>query len=306
MKCRSFLHEFGRKARLLADSEGKPKDQSQVIQGDDLIEEVEIDAHVVDELLSEEDPDFLKSLKEVETEKNLTLQQSDEASDGHLLAKVTSTLIKIKSGILEFRTLGKDKVISGFKSFSQKIVFMLKSLGRWWQKLSLQLKLSFFGLIFGAGLLVFYGFSLYKGSVLPQKFNLFLTQLDSKANRVIEISESEPYESFYENTRIVRNLFHIPKVVVNLKKSANSGPNPMGAFEFYLESFAPEVLIEVKERETEFRDLIYRTIEEQTFDLVESAEGKQYLTDQLTQEINRKLKTGRLKRVFIKTAIIKP
>lgn len=80
----------------------------------------------------------------------------------------------------------------------------------------------------------------------------------------------------------------------------------MAAFEFYIEGYAPEAIIEFKDREVEFRDLVQRSIEEFTFDQLESGEGKRELCLRLQKVINSKLSTAQLKKVFIKTAIIKP
>lgn len=80
----------------------------------------------------------------------------------------------------------------------------------------------------------------------------------------------------------------------------------MGAYEFYLEGMVPEVVIEIKDREVEIRDLMQRVLEEFNFDQAESAEGKLLINEKLKKEVNAKLTTGKLKQVWIKTAIVKP
>ncbi len=88
------------------------------------------------------------------------------------------------------------------------------------------------------------------------------------------------------------------KMTVNLRRSSESGPNPMGAFEFYVEGAASEVVVEIKDREPEMEDLFSRTIEDMTFDQVASGEGKKLLCDRLRKELNKVLTKGYVRRVF--------
>jgi flagellar basal body-associated protein FliL len=95
-------------------------------------------------------------------------------------------------------------------------------------------------------------------------------------------------------------------MVVNIQPSESSGPNPMAAYEFSLEGNSTEVLIEIKDREVELRDLMYRTIEDFTFEQADSPEGKELLTEKLRKEVNMVLTQGKIRKVWIKTAIVKP
>lgn len=80
----------------------------------------------------------------------------------------------------------------------------------------------------------------------------------------------------------------------------------MAAFEFYVEGTVSEVLVEIKDREYEVEDLFLRTIEEMTYDQLTTPEGKRVLCDRLRREVNKVLTTGFVRRIFIKTAILKP
>lgn len=80
----------------------------------------------------------------------------------------------------------------------------------------------------------------------------------------------------------------------------------MGAFEFLVEGGAADVVVEIKDRESEIEDLFLRTLEEMTFEQVSSGEGKKQICDRLRKEVNRILTKGFVRRVFIKNAIVKP
>lgn len=80
----------------------------------------------------------------------------------------------------------------------------------------------------------------------------------------------------------------------------------MAAVEFFLEGLSPEAIIEVKDRETEIRDLFQRTMEDMTYGELASAEGKQQLTEKLRLALNAYLTKGKIRRVFIKEIVVKP
>ncbi|MNT55538.1 flagellar basal body-associated protein FliL [compost metagenome] len=113
-------------------------------------------------------------------------------------------------------------------------------------------------------------------------------------------------ELFYDSTRVSQNIMQLKKMVTNLKRSENSGANRMGAFEFYLEGTVAEVLVEIKDREPEITDLFLRTLGDTTYDQTVSAEGKVALCEKLRKNINGVLTTGKIRRVFFKTVIVKP
>jgi flagellar basal body-associated protein FliL len=113
-------------------------------------------------------------------------------------------------------------------------------------------------------------------------------------------------DSFYDSPRTIQNIMSLPKMIVNIRPSQGSGPNPMAAMEFFLEGLSPEAIVEVKDRETEIRDLFQRTLEEITYGELDSAEGKQQLTEKLRQALNMNLTKGKIRRVFIKELVLKP
>lgn len=167
-------------------------------------------------------------------------------------------------------------------------------------------KLILVGLIIvtaGAGV-VFY--RLATRGLIPQSEDLFIHSLADWSTQKYQYDPKTEVESFYDSTRAAQNVFLMQRMVVNLRRSAESGTNPMGAFEFYVEGAASDVVVEIKDREAEVEDLFLRTIEEMTFDQAASGEGKQELCERLRKEVNKILTRGYVRRIFIKTAIVKP
>ncbi len=305
----------------------------------------ELSLEDIDEALAEEDPDFLAKIGEIAADKTLTMAElilnddqqalDDEKARWSRLGKVGRTLSQVIPFLpiltLKIRKTGRvasDRLTAG-KIHLANFVYYIRTVGfakakaqlvefrvstqegvGSWQKfigrLPLWRKLLFLTTIL---LTVFTALFVYRVStkgIVLQGEELFITSLETVADKVYDydpVTESEP---FYENLKGESNLLLIQKMVVNIKKSKNSGPGPMAAFEFYIEGYAPEAIIEFKDREVEFRDLVQRSIEEFTFDQLESGEGKRELCLRLQKVINSKLSTAQLKKVFIKTAIIKP
>lgn len=80
----------------------------------------------------------------------------------------------------------------------------------------------------------------------------------------------------------------------------------MAAFEILVEGLNPDVVIEVKDRESFFRDMVQRTTEEFTFDEMQTPEGKRQFIQTLLHEFNKRLTTGELRNVRLRTFILKP
>lgn len=192
-------------------------------------------------------------------------------------AKVTGAIsAKISAGLAAFK---------GF-SLVQKLIFVVLIL------------------VTGASIALIYRIST-KGLVGKSE-GLFMTSMGAWGQKNYIYDPNTQVEPFYDSLRASQNMLSLEKMIVNLRPSETSGPNPMGAFEFFVEGMAADVIVEIKDREPEMRDLFQRTIEESTFDFVASGEGKQQLCDKLRKEVNKVLTTGRVRRIFIKTAIIKP
>ncbi|MEZ0390795.1 MAG: flagellar basal body-associated protein FliL [Pseudobdellovibrionaceae bacterium] len=299
----------------------------------------------LDQVLSEEDPEFLKTVKEISQDKNLSLSQiviTDEdqilneeksawENGGRLkkaiyrffpfMPKLSLILKKWKFALFSFlraewvrsknflyflATDGKQKSLQAVKKVLNAISDFLSNSMRNFKYLGWKLKVAVLMILIVA---VGTGLFIYKSvthGVLPQKDELFMPTLERVASEVKEYDPASETEPFYENLRAPSNILQLPKVVVNLRKSSQSGTNPMGAFEFFVEGMAPEVVIEIKDREVEIRDRVQRVLEEFSFDILDKAEGKKLVCEKLKKEINLLLTTGKVKKVWIKTVILKP
>ena len=135
---------------------------------------------------------------------------------------------------------------------------------------------------------------------------LFVNSLEELSNATYKYDQKTEVEPFYGNYRVSQNILTIPRMVVNLRPSLNSGPNPMGAVELFIEGGSPEVVVEIKDREAEMKDAMQRVMEEMTFDELISPEGKPALAEKIRKELNRIVTKGKVRRVFMKEAIFKP
>lgn len=142
--------------------------------------------------------------------------------------------------------------------------------------------------------------------VLPGDQEFLIASLEEWAVQTYKYDADSDMDSFYDSPRTIQNIMALPKMIVNLQASPSSGPNPMAAMEFFLEGLSPEAIVEVKDRESEIRDLFQRTLEDMTFGELSSAEGKQQLTERLRVALNTYLTKGKIRRVFIKEMVIKP
>jgi flagellar basal body-associated protein FliL len=167
-------------------------------------------------------------------------------------------------------------------------------------------KLMFVGLVAATGASIFIIYRMSTRGILPPDEDLFMGSMTEWAAGKYIYDPTAQQEAFYESTRTSQNILLLKKMVANLKRSSSSGDNPMAAFEFYVEGTVSEVVVEIKDREPEIRDLFLRTMEDTTFDQAASGEGKKLLCDRLRKEVNKILTTGFVRRIFIKTAIVKP
>ncbi len=299
----------------------------------------------LDETLGEADPEFLKSVTEIGKDKDLSLAQiiitdaeqalndeRDRWENSNRIGKalfhafpgiarfslaikkvqfkifslLRSLWVRVKNFLYFLATDGKNKVVGGLKGGLKAITGAIGSVLGAFKNLSVKLKLAFLAILVGAVATGWFIYRSYTHGFLHPEDELFIPTMERYATQVFEYDPETETEPFYENLRASGNILLMPKMVVNLKPSGKSGPNPMGAFEFFLEGMAPEVTIEVKDREVEIRDLMQRVAEEFTFDQVDSPDGKRAVCDKLKKEINAVITTGKIKRVWIKTVIVKP
>lgn len=219
---------------------------------------------------------------------------------------VIANWIRVKNWSHDFILLTAKRASTSVKETSQAWSRGFKKGLRDYKFMSWKLKLQLYlTILLGLGGLVGV-YMVYKGKLMPRDHDLFIATMEDVATGSYHYNPGEDQEYFYDNIRSVPNLFLIPKIVTNIRPSNQSGPTPMMAVEFFAEGFNPEVIIEMKDREPQIRDLSQRAIEEFSFDELESQSGKQKMIVVLTRELNRILTTGQVKTVRIKTIILKP
>lgn len=224
----------------------------------------------VDALLAAEDPEFLEQLKKIKID---PLTES-AALDGSL-------------------SIDSRASHSFFHFFKQTLDFQtnLKAVAIFW------------GTVLGA--LAIVGFIWFnKLGFLNQ--NLFMTSFEKMGGPVSDFNPNDETEAFYDNPRFARNLVTLPSIFVNIKASENSGDNPMMVFEVTIEGLSSDAIIEIKDRQVEFKDLISRLSEDKTYDNVISADGKRLLAQQIQDLLNANLTRGQVRRVMFKNFITNP
>ncbi len=293
----------------------------------------------LDSILAEEDPEFANSLNEIGPDEAIDVDIYNESlgleytlddevklwtGKREKLAKFFPFLPKISYKIKMKRT-NMRLTWTKFKEQSIHNIRNARPLLLGWLKKQIQKlkegvgnglaafktfsrvkKLAFVGLLVATGASGVLLYKLVNHKLLPPESELFVLSLEEWAQEKYQYTAEDQVESFYDSTRTSQSVIELKKFVVNLRRSNTSGTNPMGAFEFYVEGTVSEAVVEIKDRESEMRDLFLRTIEEMTYDQVASGEGKRLLCDRLRKELNKVLTKGKVRRVFIKTAIVKP
>ncbi|MEK6627071.1 MAG: flagellar basal body-associated FliL family protein [Bdellovibrionota bacterium] len=225
----------------------------------------------IDDILNTEDPDFLNQLTKIEID--------NDAADLSVMGNVFGLDPKAQTGILNILKRPFELMLNT----KQVLIF--------WTIL-------FFTVLVGTLIWNF------KSSFIQQ--NLFLNSFAELGEDLKEYNPNSEVEAFYDNLRFSKNLVTITPMNVNLKPSENSGPNPMLSIEVTTEGLAADAIIEVKDREAELKDFLLRLTEDKTYDELIEAEGKQLLCEQYRDLLNSLLTRGQVRRVLLKSFIIKP
>lgn len=272
----------------------------------------------LDAIIAENDPDALRNIegvKEVAVEgaHNLELFDVDDYLNERAKKKLSARLKRLKVKLEALWIWGKNRAIESGKKFGIWTLHSAKN-----GKTRLQEGLRKFSLWplktklgFVAGILVIisvfvFAYMAFVKKAFNLKEELFMTSLMSWSQQTYDISNEKGLESFYNSSRIPKNIFNLKRMVVNIQPSESSGSNPMVAYEFSLEGNSTEVLIEIKDREGEILDQIQRTIEDHTFDELNSSEGKKMITEKVRSTVNRLLTLGKIRYVYIQGVVFKP
>ncbi|MEI7974104.1 MAG: flagellar basal body-associated FliL family protein [Bdellovibrio sp.] len=306
----------------------------------------ELNVEELDQAIASEDPEFFRQIGAIAKDTSLSMSEVDVSKlDEELYQEIliwrnangwrhfVYLIIPIVPQISFYRKRffrnfrrgaqwAWEQLRVGGRKFVQELLGFLRQrlivgARQFWELLGKALKIfwnyptkaKFLALVF----LGFVGGSLYvvfqigsKKSFFPDERDLYLRSLAEVADEVITYDLENEVEPFYDNLRSAPNLIYLEKIMVNLKRSSSSGSNPMVAAEFFLEGLTPEVILEIKEKETMIRDHVARVLETYSFDDLDSSNGKEQVVRELTRSISLRLSSGKLKAVRIKTLILKP
>ncbi len=137
------------------------------------------------------------------------------------------------------------------------------------------------------------------------RWSLYMTSFKDLKIPITEYNPINDTQYFFDNPRLSKNFIELKKIFVNLKPSADSGDNPMLAFSITVEGLSREVVVELKDRESEFVDLAARVAEEFSYDELVTTDGKIYLSEKIADAYNAGLTTGQVRKVMYSTFILK-
>jgi flagellar basal body-associated protein FliL len=275
----------------------------------------------LDQVLANEEPDFKSQIEEMSGEgasQDLNIELIDldqllaEQEARSFKFRIRRLNRKIRNFLTGLRTTAwhflKDELPAllkaGVGQTKKGLGIMSEGLRQFGFK-PMRFKLMVFGFIGICGLAAV-GITYLAMKGLPEEENLFIQSLAEISQNSWEYDPKAEQEPLYDSVRAAQNIFEVPRLVVNLRPSINSGRNPMAAGALYVEGNSPDVVLELKDRETEFRDVFMRTIEEFSYDELDTMQGKQKLLERLAREANRLATKGRIRKVFFKTFIMKP
>lgn len=227
----------------------------------------------IDSILIEEDPEFIKELGNLKIDNAMTeLSLMDE-----VLANVGN---------------GSQDLKSFTQIFSSLVDFRYNA----------KMLVPFWILIFIVMGSVFYMLKIKNWNASD---SLFLTSYAEWGLPVYAYNPATESEMFFDNSKLFKNIITLNKMVANIKASENSSPNPMLAFELNVEGLTSEVVVEIKDREAEFKDMILRTTEEFSYDDLLDNDGKINLEERLVGIMNANLTRGQIRKVLYKSFILK-
>ena len=180
----------------------------------------------------------------------------------------------------------------------------LKAAIHWFKTLPLKSKLLVFAVIIVGTVSVMTLKLVLKGNVLPTLEMNYLKSFADIADAAFKFDSKEEMEDFADPFFHPEHVMLIDKIVVNLRTEPGQ-PNPMGLFEFYIESSSDEGAIEIKDREGEVRDVISRTLEQMDYDELVTVGGKNHVKIVLRRALNQFLTKGRVLRVYFRNVILK-
>jgi len=278
-----------------------------------LTEEEEAELATLDTLLKEDNPDIFKEFEQIKSE-----HLDGVASDIEVEQK-QSKLLKAKEFLVhrffKIRTITKLKLLNAyysqkkilttqtikikhnFSTFCLKLIDGFKTLPRKQKVKMIALTVVILLIPFG----IWFSVTKFLDFATP----VVVTDLSEYADSVIDLKANEPTENFLRPSRIPPNIFLIKRFVTNIVGQGESD-TPMIAAEIYLEALNPHSLAEIKSRESYFRDTVISFTNQWTYEELVTREGKERFLNALKDELQSKIKKGKLSKIYFKSIILKP
>ncbi len=179
----------------------------------------------------------------------------------------------------------------------------LKTYYQSFMSLSLIKRLTLLVLAVMATASLYFAAMIFKDAWLERLIHKLPTSLASSGQVIGSATSKSDFVAFNVAFPDYEYQVKLNRVVVNLRRDANSGPLPMGAFEFFLGLDSQDTAIEVKDREKEILDRVQRQVEQMTYSEVMSPTGKTKMKVKVRDSINEILNQGRVTGVYINTMI---
>lgn len=312
-----------------ADGE-KPKNQ--LTHPDNFLDEMDSDPNAdPDSILAEALPQLEKEMKQIQSDfigLNAEIESLD--LDVYREEKVNSKTLKERwlNFKKNFKAKAREltlKVYFHVKYFiiwlvlevPKKIFKAIKYLAQSFQKLtsifskwSGKRKILFITSVIALITTLFVYIKMIKSDFLLRENSTFYGSMEELAENSFSYDLNVKQEPFYNSPRVKVYSFQMKPVIVNLKRKAESegvsNDNPMAYFEFIFEGNSGDVVVELKERESEFVDVVSRVIETKSYEELETLDGKVAMKEDIRKEINKKINSGIIKKVEIRNFFIKP
>ena len=292
----------------------------------------------IDEILAVEDPEFTAGLEELkaigsepvesevvpdaEIENVVTREKAELSAKGpkkifvflvkRPMRKLKQLAFTLKNFGVWLRVSGVPMLIAGLKkvghalkSGAGAVAGAIKSTLAKFGALPLKSKLLvvFVALLGGASVTM--TLIAYRGNFLPSLEKNFLLNFGTVASEKFEIEKDAKWVDLNDPMLHPEHIVLIERLIVNLKPPED-GANPMALIDLYLEAGSQEGAVELKDRDSEARDVISRTLEQLSYDELMTDEGKNKLKVFIRKNLNDFLTRGRIRRVFFKSIVLKP
>lgn len=229
----------------------------------------------IDAFIAEEDPEFVKNMSEIKIDNSaINLSVLDSALDMSESSQVSTPSLSLSERL---------KQVVDFRN-------NLKVVLKFW---------------FSVAFIVVAVYFVMKAPFWDKKTSLFLTSFAEWGTPVQDYNPLSEAQIFFDNPRLSKNILELKKMVVNLKPSTGSSENPMLAFEIRVDGLSKEVMVELKDRESEFVDRVLRVTEDFSYDELAEATGKQKLAEKIVDVMNANLTKGQVRKVMFSTFFLK-